>query len=68
MAFANVTGGTGPYKYSFDFNNDGVFEIVDGTSASATVPASYLADGPGTRVVKRRIKDTAFFGLRALWT
>src|SRR5207248_2985819 len=33
------------------------FEITDTTTPSATVPASYLADGPGTRVVHGRIKD-----------
>jgi PKD repeat protein len=45
------------FKYSYDFNNDGVFEITDTAAASATVPASYLADGPAARVVHGRIKD-----------
>ena len=35
------------FRYSYDFNNDGVFEITDSTSSSATVPATYLNDGPG---------------------
>src|SRR5262249_23139382 len=39
------------------FNNDGVFEIVDSNSSSATVPSTYLADGPSTRTVHARIKD-----------
>jgi REP element-mobilizing transposase RayT len=30
------------FTYSFDFNNDGVFEITDGSSPSATVPPSFL--------------------------
>jgi Thrombospondin type 3 repeat len=45
------------FRYSYDFDNDGTFEVTDSASASATVPASYLADGPGSRTVKGRIKD-----------
>src|SRR4029078_11576900 len=45
------------FAYSFDFENDGVFEITDVTSTSAIVPASYFADGPASRVVRGRIKD-----------
>src|SRR5581483_9994671 len=51
------------FRYSFDFNDDGVYEVGDGasyagsvTSASVTVPASFLADNPG-RVVRARIFD-----------
>ena len=43
---ADTTAG---FTYSYDFNNDGTFEITDSASDSATVPASYLADGPGSR-------------------
>ena len=46
------------FTYSYDFNNDGTFEIIDGASASATVPASFLDDGPGSRTVAARIKYT----------
>ncbi|HEV8606849.1 MAG TPA: right-handed parallel beta-helix repeat-containing protein [Tepidisphaeraceae bacterium] len=51
------------FKYSYDFNNDGVFETGNGTyagsvvSTSATVPAAFLADGPGTRTIRGRISD-----------
>src|SRR5262249_37922603 len=45
------------FRYSYDFDNDGTFEVADSTSASATVPASFLDDGPGTRTVRGRIKD-----------
>jgi parallel beta-helix repeat protein len=51
------------FRYSYDFNNDGVFEIGNGTYAfgttsnSATVPAAFLADGPGTRTIRGRISD-----------
>ena len=45
------------FRYSYDFDNDGTFEIAGSTSASATVPASYLDDGPATRTVRGRIAD-----------
>jgi WD40 repeat protein len=45
------------YRYSYDFNNDGVFDLLNSTSASVTVPASYLTDGPGTQTVRARIAD-----------
>jgi hypothetical protein len=45
------------FTYSFDFDNDGVFEIIDAATATAVVPASYLADGPAARTVAGRISD-----------
>lgn len=51
------------FRYAFDFDNNGTFEIGDGTYAgsgaatSATVPASFLADGNGARTVRGRILD-----------
>src|SRR5207237_102217 len=51
------------FHYAFDFDNNGSFEDGNGTyvgsatSASPTVPASFLADGPGTRTVRARIID-----------
>ncbi|HEY1380164.1 MAG TPA: PKD domain-containing protein, partial [Gemmataceae bacterium] len=59
VSFANASGGTGPYTYSYDFNNDGTFEVTGSTSPTATVPASYLPDGPATRVVRGRVKDSS---------
>ncbi|MCC6493800.1 MAG: LEPR-XLL domain-containing protein [Pirellulales bacterium] len=56
----DVTSG---FRYAFDFDDDGVWEVGDGsyaggsTLASAAVPALYLADGPSSRVVKGRILD-----------
>src|SRR5206468_3515650 len=58
VTFSSVTGGSGGYKYSYDFGNDGTFEVVNSTSATATVPATYLDDGPGTRVVHGRVRDS----------
>ncbi|MBL8821227.1 MAG: PKD domain-containing protein [Planctomycetia bacterium] len=43
------------FRYSFDFNKDGIFEVVDSTSATAQVPGSYLL--PGNNTVRGRIKD-----------
>jgi hypothetical protein len=52
------------FRYAFDFDNDGTFDSGDGTySGSGTsprrpwFPASFLADGAGTRTVKGRILD-----------
>jgi PKD repeat protein len=59
VSFSNVTGGSGAYTYSYDFNNDGVFEITNSTSPTATVPASYLADGPGFQTVHGRVTDSS---------
>lgn len=68
VAFASwsdpsMTDTAAGFHYAFDFDNDGVFEIGDGTYAGSgstarpTVPASFLADGPGTRTVHGRILD-----------
>jgi Big-like domain-containing protein/PKD domain-containing protein len=43
--------------YSYDFDNDGTFEETASSSSSATVPASLLADGPGTRTVRAVVAD-----------
>jgi hypothetical protein len=59
VTFTNQAGGTGGYTYSYDFNNDNTFEITGSSSASATVPESYLDDGPSTLVVLGRITDSA---------
>lgn len=51
------------FRYAYDFDNNGTFEIGDGsyagsgTATSATIPASYLADGPSARTVRGRILD-----------
>jgi PKD repeat protein len=58
VTFASPTGGSGGYRYSYDFNNDGNFEITGSTSASATIPESNLDDGPSTLVVHGRITDS----------
>jgi hypothetical protein len=56
VSFTNVTGGTGPYTYSYDFNNDGTFEAAGTTQAAATVPAQYLLN-PGPQTVRGRVTD-----------
>ena len=57
QADASAVDQTAGFTYSYDFNNDGTFEISGSASASATVPASFLADGPGSRTVRGRIID-----------
>ncbi len=44
-------------RYSYDFDDDGTFEVVDSASDSAVVPASFLPDGPATYTVHGRIAD-----------
>jgi PKD repeat protein len=58
MTFIRVAGGSGGYTYSYDFNNDGVFEIT-GSNAWATIPESYVDDGPATLAVHGRVTDRA---------
>ncbi len=41
---------------SYDFNNDGVFDVTDSTSSTATVPASYLST-TGSKIIAARITD-----------
>ena len=68
VSFTNVTDGSDAdtaagFRYSYDFNNDGTYEVGGPTYAgavtasSATVPASFLADGPGTRTVGMLVLD-----------
>ncbi|WP_028065960.1 beta strand repeat-containing protein [Solirubrobacter soli] len=51
------------FRYAYDFNNDGTNEIGGSTYAtsvtatSATVPASFLNDGPGTRTIGMTVFD-----------
>lgn len=44
------------FRYSYDFDNDGVFEITSTESDAQVVPASYLSDDP-SRVIRVRIAD-----------
>ncbi|MDA0161791.1 PKD domain-containing protein [Solirubrobacter ginsenosidimutans] len=51
------------FRYGYDFDNNGTYEVGGSTyatattSATATVPASFLADGPGTRTVRMVVFD-----------
>jgi hypothetical protein len=50
-------------RYSYDFDDDGTFDLGDGTyaggvaDATATIPAALLADGPASVAVRGRIAD-----------
>lgn len=65
---ADVTAG---FTYSYDFDDDGHFEIVDTTEARVEVPQGLLNDA-GTRTVRAVIKDhndaafEVFTGVRVL--
>ena len=57
---ADTTAG---FRYSYDFNNDGVWEVGNGSyggsvaADSQVVPASFLADGAASYTIKARILD-----------
>jgi uncharacterized delta-60 repeat protein len=57
---ADTTAG---FRYSYDFDNDGAWEIGDGSyggsvvADSQIVPASFLADGLASYTIKARILD-----------
>ena len=57
---ADTTAG---FHYAYDVNNDGVFDVGDGTyagsgtSGSQNISASLLIDGPGDYTIKGRIID-----------
>jgi hypothetical protein len=64
VSFTNVTDPgtrdvppTGAFKYSFDFDNDGTYDVVDSTQSSAAIPAALLGDGPAVVTVKGRVTD-----------
>jgi large repetitive protein len=52
------------FRYSYDFNDDGIYEIGDGqsyansvTAPQARVPASFLDEGPSRKLIRARIFD-----------
>ena len=45
------------FTYSYDFNNDGTFEVAASASPTVTVPASYLS-APGLHTIHGRVTDT----------
>ena len=57
VSFSVLSGNAAGYTYSFDFNNDGVFEVVNSASLSAAIPASYIPDGPAILVVHGQVTD-----------
>lgn len=46
-----------PFVYSYDWDSDGTFEILNGSAATAPVPAALTADGPATVSVTARITN-----------
>ncbi|TDE95979.1 PKD domain-containing protein [Occultella glacieicola] len=45
------------FTYSFDFDDDGTFEVVDATDPSAAVPGALTVDGPAPVTVTGRIAN-----------
>src|SRR5262249_38029437 len=45
------------FTYSYDFNNDGIFEVPGSSSSGVVLPASLTADGPTSFTVRGRITD-----------
>ncbi|WDQ16955.1 tandem-95 repeat protein [Rhodopirellula sp. P2] len=57
----NIFDPSGPdaanLRYSYDFNNDGLFEIEDSTSSTVSIPDSFLADNlPAFLAINKEIK------------
>jgi PKD repeat protein len=59
VKFTNQIGGSPGYTYSYDFDDDGIFEITGSTSPTFTIPESYVDNGPATITVHGRITDSA---------
>jgi hypothetical protein len=61
VSFANVSDSTADvaagFHYSYDFDNDGKFDLVDSTNSTATVPAKYFQTAFNNRIVRARITD-----------
>jgi hypothetical protein len=62
VSLTNVTHPSPPvvaagYRYSFDFDNNGTFEITNSTDATANVPASFLT--APSRIVHGRVMSVA---------
>jgi hypothetical protein len=58
VSFAGAAGGSLGYRYSYDFNNSGTFEITDSTSSKVAIPESFIDDGPANVVVHGQITDS----------
>ncbi len=52
----STTDTTSGFRYSYDFDNDGTFDVSNSSVPTATVPAGYLS-GVTTRTVRARIAD-----------
>ena len=59
-SMADTTAG---FHYAYDFDNDGTFDVGDGTYASSTVassqmvPPALVVEGPGSQIVRAWIID-----------
>jgi hypothetical protein len=58
VSFSGASGGSGGYTYSYDFDNNGTFEIASSNSTQATVPPSYL-NTVGSHLIHGRVTDSS---------
>lgn len=49
-------GDVAALRFNFDFNNDGVWDVIDSTASSAAVPAIYLSTA-GSRTMRAMVRD-----------
>lgn len=56
-----LTGDPASLRYSYDFDNNGTFEVTNTALASVSIPSSFLSDGPATRTLRVRVTDTGGF-------
>ena len=55
VTFSNIIGGVGPYTYSYDFDNNGVFEIAGSSRHGLPFPPQYL--NPVSQTIHARVTD-----------
>jgi hypothetical protein len=53
----SITDTNAGFKYSYDWDNDGVYDLVDSGSSTVAIPPAILADGPATKIIKAKIAD-----------
>jgi VCBS repeat-containing protein len=57
IGVSDPAGANDTIRFDYDFNNDGVYDLINSSNSTAVVPASYLANGTGTVTVGVRVRD-----------
>jgi hypothetical protein len=58
VSFNHTSEPLSEFTFSYDFDNNGTFEITGTADAVQAVPAAFLADGPRTLTVRGRITNS----------